>query len=62
MTKRDKMLEVKVNFTAGKKDLKCSLGCDRNKDQEDILECFALKKYDDTILNYNDINDTIVKP
>ena len=59
------MLEVKVNFKFGKTDLKCSLGCDSNEDQEHILHCSALN---DNVLtpvpNYNDIysnNPTKIK-
>ena len=48
-------------FSALDSDLKCSLGCDSNEDQEHLLRCSALKTDNDVILNYNDIysNDQI---
>ena len=41
-TARAQMLEVKCNFKSGKSDLKCSLGCDSNEDQEHLLHCPVL--------------------
>ena len=39
---RAQMLDVKCNFKFGKSDLRCSLGCDSNEDQEHLLHCPAL--------------------
>ena len=53
---RAQMLEVKCNFKLGKPDLKCSLGCDTNEDQEHILNCPVLKEDNlEQIPNYKDI-------
>ena len=53
---RSQMLEVKCNFKLGKTDLKCSLGCDSNEDQEHILICPVLKEdISEPIPNYNDL-------
>ena len=39
---RAQVLDVKCNFKFGKSDLKCSLGCDSNEDQEHRLHCPVL--------------------
>ena len=39
---RAQTLDVKCNFKSGKSDLRCSLGCDSNEDQEHLLLCPAL--------------------
>ena len=53
---RAQMLDVKANFKFGKADLKCSLGCDSNEDQEHILHCPALNADVLTpVPTYNDI-------
>ena len=56
-----KKMNWSETFSALESDLKCSLGCDSNEDQEHLLRCSALKTDNDVILNYNDIysNDQI---
>ena len=39
---RTQTLDVKCNFKSGKSDLRCSMGCDSNEDQEHLLLCPAL--------------------
>ena len=49
-------MEVKCNFKFGKSDLKCSLGCNANEDQEHLLHCPALNNDDLTAVpKYQDI-------
>ena len=53
---RVQMLDVKCNFKFGKSDLRCSLGCDSNEDQEHLLHCPALNNDDITAVpKYQDI-------
>ena len=53
---RAQMLDVKCNFKSAKSDLRCSLGCDSNEDQEHLLHCPALNNDDLTAVpKYQDI-------
>ena len=58
-TARAHMLELKGNYKEGKRNINCSLGCDKVEDQKHIFECPVLeddvseenKEYDDIYLS-----------
>ena len=55
-TARSHMLQLKGNFKDGKKDIKCSLGCENIEDQKHLYDCPELE--DDSsgeVVNYEEI-------